>query len=496
MATTKDDQQGSSRTCRECGAARALDQRYCIECGARLGSLPAAVRHQFGRLLGGAAAAVAAASGGGDAKAEDAKAGEPARDDGWPFKRSEFMPSPRAAAIAVIGMLGLGVLLGSATDQLAQSAGFSTILLESPPPAEEEAPEPVAEPEPEATEAEEPAPATPSAIPQEVPVVEEPLVEEPEPEVPVIEEEIPTGLPEVKHVFVIMLGEGGYEETFGKASASKFLSEELPAQGELLPNYFAVTQGQLANQIALLSGQGPTPETAADCPNYADVSPGTESLEGQVEGNGCVYPAATKTLPGQLVEAKLKWKAYHEEGSIDPFAYFHSIVDDAEHLEDDVELPQLATDLKLNADKFPALAYISPNPLTPPETFLETVVPEIQKSFAYKDGGMLVVTFAQAKQGGEKPDTSGCCINPAYPNLPPPPAEAPATGPVHEIGGGGRVGLLLLSPFVEAGTTSETYFNHYSLLVTIEELFGLERIGYGAEPALTGFDESIFNAGS
>jgi hypothetical protein len=39
-----------------------------------------------------------------------------------------------------------------------------------------------------------------------------------------------------------------------------------------------------------------------------------------------------------------------------------------------------------------------------------------------------------------------------------------------------------------------TYFNHYSLLATIKELFGLEKIGY-AEPAITGFDESIFNAG-
>ena len=497
MATTNDDQQGSSRTCRECGAARALDQRYCLECGARLGSLPAAVRSQFGRLLGGAAAAVAAAGRGGDAKAKDAKADEPAREEGWPFKRSEFMPSPRAAALAVIGMLGLGVLLGSATDQLAQSAGFSTILLESPPPPEEEAPETVAEPEAEASGGE-PAPvaAPPTVIPQEVPVVEEPLAEEPPPEVPVIEEEAPAGLPEVKHVFVIVLGEAGYEETFGKTSTSQYFGKELPAQGELLSNYYAVTQGQLANQIALLSGQGPTPETAANCPNVSDVLPGTESVEGQVEGNGCVYPATTKTLPGQLAEAKLKWKAYHEEGSIDPLAYFHSIVDDPAHVEEDVEMPQLATDLKLKAEKFPALAYIAPNPLTSPETFLKTVVPEIQKSFAYKDGGMLVITFAQAKQGGEKPDTSGCCIDPVYPNMPPPPAEAPATGPVHETGGGGRVGLMLLSPYVEAGTTSETYFNHFSLLVTIEEMFGLERIGYGAEPALTGFDESIFNASS
>ena len=29
-----------------------------------------------------------------------------------------------------------------------------------------------------------------------------------------------------------------------------------------------------------------------------------------MEGNGCAYPATTKTLPGQLTEAGLKWKAY------------------------------------------------------------------------------------------------------------------------------------------------------------------------------------------
>jgi hypothetical protein len=353
VATTKDDQKAKLRTCRQCGAERALDQRYCISCGARLGSLPAAIRGQLGRVVGGAAAASATA-------VDSAK---PEKYDGWPFKRSEFMPSPRTAAAAVLVMLGLGVALGSVTQQLAQSAGFSTILLESPPPAEEEAPE-VASVEPEVEETTESAPAAvPSAAPSEVPLVEEPLPSKPPVEVPV-EEELPTGMPEIKHVFVIMLGEGGYEETFGEASQSKFLGEELPAQGELLSNYFAVTKGQLANQIALLSGQGPTPETAANCPNYGDVAPGTESAEGQVEGNGCAYPATTKTLPGQLAEAKLKWKAYVEgieDGAAtgqpatcrhpalgtpdpnqattpedpyvtwrNPFVYFHSIVDGPE----------------------------------------------------------------------------------------------------------------------------------------------------------------------
>ncbi|HEX6454909.1 MAG TPA: alkaline phosphatase family protein [Solirubrobacterales bacterium] len=477
-------------------------------------------------------------------KAPAPKEADAGRKKGWPYERSDFMPSPRAAAAAVIGMLALGVALGSATNELARSAGLTTILFEEPEPAPEEeepAPEVAAAPEEETTA--EPAPAaTPSAIPEEEAVIEEPLPGGPEATKPPIKEELPEGLPEIKHVFVIMLGENGYEETFGKASTSAYLSEELPAQGELLPNYFAVTKGQLANQLALISGQGPTPETQADCPDYTDIAPGTEGDEGQIEGNGCVYPATTRTLPGQLEEKELTWKAY-VEGSEDgaavgqptscrhpalggadpnhqstgadsyvtwrnPFVYFHSIIDGETCAKADVGLPQLTKDLQGKAERFPAVAYIAPDAchsggeqpceegaLAGPaasEEFLKTIVPEIQESFAYKDGGLIVITSAEARQGGENPDAGACCFFPAYPNLPAE-GEEQTTGLVKETGGGGRVGAVLLSPYIEPGTTSESYFNHYSLLVTIEEFFGLEKIGYSTNPLLVGFGEELFS---
>lgn len=443
-------------------------------------------------------------------------------------KDDQSLPAPWALAMSVLGMLALGVLIGSVTQHYSENAGFATVLLESAaqPPAETSAPASSSEPTAIASPGGgSEATAVPSTAPAEAPLVEEPLPDAPKPEVPLVEEELPTGLPEVKHVFVVMLQEGGFEETFGKTAESGYLSKELPEQGELLTNYFAVTKGALANEIALLSGQGPTSETAANCPSYGDVGPGTESAEGQIEGTGCVYPAATKTLPGQLTEADLKWKAYVqgiEDGAAtgqptacrhpapgtpdpnpsptptdayatwrNPFVYFHSIVDAPECAEANVGLPQLAADLKLKAEKFPAFTYIAPN-----EAQLELLITQIKESLAYKDGGLIAITSAQAPQEGEKPDESGCCVDPDFPNLPDDGGEAPPTGPVRETGGGGRVGLLLLSPYVEPGTTSETYFNHFSLLVTIEELFELERIGYAAEPALTGFDESIFNAGS
>lgn len=280
-----------------------------------------------------------------------------------------------------------------------------------------------------------------------------------------------------------------------------------------------MTKGVLANQIALLSGQGPTAETAAGCPVLTDIVPGTISVTGQVEGAGCAYPANTATLPGQLAEKELSWKAYvedratpcaHEEGSRDPIVYFHSLSDGAECTASDVSLERLAFDLKA-AKKTPALSYIVPNachaggelpcaegkPAGPlaAEELLRRIVPAIEASPAYKEGGLIAITSAEARQTGPTPDASSCCISPAYPNIPAEAAPAEVvTGPVKPDGGGGRVGLLLLSPFVAPGTVNESgYFNHYSLLKSIEELFELEPVGYAAEEALTPFDSSVYN---
>ena len=315
------------------------------------------------------------------------------------------------------------------------------------------------------------------------------------------------------------MGENSFEEAFGASSTAPYLAKTLAAKGELLSNYYAVTKGVLANQIALLSGQGPTAETAAGCPTFADIVPGTISATGQVEGAGCVYPVDTATLPGQLAEKKLSWKAYvedrvtpcvHEEGSRDPVVYFHSLTAGAECSTSDVSLEQLAPDLKA-ARKTPALSYIVPNachagaelPCEPgqptgplaAEEFLQRVVPAIEASPAYKEGGLIAITSAEARQTGPTPDASSCCISPVYPNISAEAAPpAVATGPVKPSGGGGRVGLLLLSPFVAPGTVNESgYFNHYSLLKSIEELFELEPVGYASEVALTGFDASVYN---
>jgi hypothetical protein len=345
-------------------------------------------------------------------------------------------------------------------------------------------------------------------------------------------------LPHVKHVFVVMLDDEPYATVFGPASPAHYLAGTLEKKGTLLVRYYAVAHQQLANGIALLSGQGPTPQTAQNCPTYEDLTPGTAGAEGQVSGHGCVYPAATQTLAGQLTAKHLTWKAYVEgmdetgapagasgacahpaPGAADPtsaptpppgqayatfanpFVYFHSLIDSSACARDDIGLGQLTSDLA-SANSTPSFSYIvpgrcddgNPAPCAPgqtagmvaADTFLQKVVPEILASKAYKEGGLFAITVDEAPSSGEFADSSSCCGQPSFPNLPPP---SGALGP----SGGGQVGALLLSPFIKGGNLDQEPYNHFSLLRTVEDLFGLSHLGYAGAKGVNSLAPSIFS---
>ncbi len=130
-------------------------------------------------------------------------------------------------------------------------------------------------------------------------------------------------------------------------------------------------------------------------------------------------------------------------------------------------------------------------------------MPEIKASQAYKEGGLIAITFDEAPQSGPGADSSGCCTTSTYPNLlatsppatPSPASATPKDATAPSTDGGGRVGLLLLSKYVKPGTLNLTgEYNHFSLLRSIENLFGLKPLGYAAAPGLLTFDSSVFNA--
>jgi phosphatidylinositol-3-phosphatase len=579
--------------CQACGAPLAADQRYCVECGARRGPLPPFVV----QLIAAGGTLGEPGSGSEEAGSEDADAS------------ALPMPTPRAAAVAVMALLAFGVLVGSAISPVAQSGASAPTLLALVRPAAAQPAAAAAAKPPPVSAAPTPPPAqatTPEPAQAQTTVTETESHSSTKSQPPAGsgagEGSAAPGasqLPPVKHVFLVVLSDQGSTAAFGPSSPAPYLSKTLPHEGELLENYYAVAGGELANGVALVSGQGPTPQTAADCPLYTDLTPGTVGAEGQVQGSGCVYPRPTLTLGNQLSDDGKTWRAYVEGieaggpgqpatcrhptlGAADPFnvptpgdayvtwrnpwVYFHSIIDTSACAQDDVGLGQLAKDLR-QARSTPTLAYIVPDrchdgsqaPCAPgapaglpaAETFLRTVVPEIEASAAYKEGGLIAITFDQAPQTGPGADSSGCCTSTPYPNLPGgATTSATTTGSTTTSGtvaastttttsatsaapaattstlstptsgstpsatagtsttstpstttaagsppGGGKVGLLLLSKYVKPGTLNVSgEYNHYALLRSIENLFGLQPLGYAGATGLLAFDSSVYNA--
>jgi hypothetical protein len=345
-------------------------------------------------------------------------------------------------------------------------------------------------------------------------------------------------LPPVTHIWNIMLENENYAGTFGDPAADPYLAKTLPARGALLSEYYATGHESNDNYISIVSGQPPNPANQSDCQLFVPV----------VRGIGCVYPSATKTIGNQLSAKGLTWKAYEQDmgndatreaaacghpkvGAVDktqnaetgdgyatrhdPFVYFQSVIANTSYCDAHVvalgsttgAMPAtavkgetgLATDLR-SARTTPAYSFITPNlcydahdypcknqsgagsALADIDTFLATWIPKITASPAYKQGGLIEITFDESD--GAQSDSTACCGETAGPASPLP----GITGP-----GGGRVGAVLLSPFIKPGTRSTRPYNHYSTLATDERLLHLSALGEAATVTTT-FGTDVFTA--
>jgi phosphatidylinositol-3-phosphatase len=324
----------------------------------------------------------------------------------------------------------------------------------------------------------------------------------------------------IKHVFVITLASPGYEQTWGPNSAAHYLTTQLRPQGTLLSDYYGVGHFDLPNYIAMISGQPPNQQTSADCPTFASFPANAKpDSAGLLQAPGCVYPTSVLTLGDQLTSSRHQWRGYAEDLAAgpkpvqscrhpstdqpdetqrgrpgdgyaarhNPFVYFHSLLDLGDCAADDIALTQLPGDLASDA-KTANYSFIVPNlchdgsespcadgspgGLAAADAFLAEWVPKILASPSYKTDGLLVVTFSD----GPASDTSGCCD---------------AGGAAVTTSGGGRVGALLVSRYVAAGGESKTPYNHYSLLRTVEDIFGLTHLGEAGRAGVTPFSDVL-----
>src|SRR5437764_3484349 len=287
------------------------------------------------------------------------------------------------------------------------------------------------------------------------------------------------GVPRLSHVFVVVLENEDYTSTWGPTSPAKYLNSLVP-RGALATHYYGVSHASADNYIAMTSGQPPEPQFQADCPNWA-----------LCEGSEKMRPDGGRSIADQLTADHVSWGAYMESMATpcqhpsasqpsdpyetgyatrhDPFVYYPPIVENTARCDAHVRpYSELARALPTGA--VPDYVFITPNTcddghdspcadgkpggLPAADSWLRANIPLIVGSPAYRNNGALFITFDEASNS----DISGCC----------------ATGVgSNGTNGGGRVGLLMLSPVARAGHATDTFYDHNSLLRTTEDAFGV-----------------------
>ena len=327
----------------------------------------------------------------------------------------------------------------------------------------------------------------------------------------------------VRHVFVIVLENKEFAETFGPGQAFTPYLQALARQGALIPNYFGIGHSSADNYIAMVSGQPPTTDSKNDCADPLRSVGTAADANGVAQANGCEYPAQFQTVGDQLSASGLSWRAYAENmpspcstahdapgdyaRKHNGFVFFDSVMLSAECASSEVPFSatsdRLASDLA--AGSVGSVNYVFPNEcedghsdcthsnpvpvvgaeadeLGQADAFLHHYVPLITGSPAYRDGGLLLITW------DEGDDPFGCCGEPAQdPDGSYPGGEAGSPGT-----GGGQVGAVALSPFIAPGTVASGTYNHYSMLASIEDAFGLGRLGEARLPGTTTFGSDLY----
>jgi hypothetical protein len=350
----------------------------------------------------------------------------------------------------------------------------------------------------------------------------------------------------IRHVFVIVLENESSESTY-LHNPHPYLGKVLQRQGTLLTNFYATGHVSLDNYLSMVSGQAPNLMTSSDCQLYTDfngtTAPAKLNKSGQAVGVGCVYPSNVKTLADQLTAHHVSWGGYMDNMGNDPareqkrcgvphtnllgqdatqkatardqyaarhnpFVYFHSLIDSGLCKKHVVALTELKADLK-HAATTPRFTFITPDlcndghdagcagpdakgkrtgGLTSVDHFLSVWVPRIERSPAYRANGIIIITSDES----ETQDASSCCHEKGGPTDPLP----GLTGL-----GGGKIGTLVIGRCVAKGRRDPTPYNHYSLLRSLEDIFGITKggtdghghLGYAAAAGLRPFGHDLFS---
>ena len=309
------------------------------------------------------------------------------------------------------------------------------------------------------------------------------------------------GIPRYNHVVVIVEENKDYAQVMDAEHAPSIA--RLAAAYGNATRFFGEVHPSEANYVALLSGD--TFGIHDDDAYYCRAGSAQPFCDHAREAGYADHTVAARHLGDQLVSAGLTWKGYYgslpEPGSgvvtaTDPayplapvtsafyaskhsgFMNFADVQSDPHRAARIVGIHRFDADLEAN--RLPAFSLVVPNQcdemhglhgngvpvdcdgtsasalIRRGDTYAGRLVARIQASPAWKSRGNMavVITFDEGSKGGRE----GCCGAVAKPGS--------------ELGGG-HIPTIVITNHGGRGIRDETPYNHYSLLRTIEDAFGI-----------------------
>lgn len=256
----------------------------------------------------------------------------------------------------------------------------------------------------------------------------------------------------IKHVIIIVMENKGYTQVIDSGNA--------PYQNQLAKNYASASKYY-----------GVYPDSL---PNYISIISGYPYLTDDKDPDA-MSPLKEHTIVNLLQSKNLSWKGYFEDmpqvchlkdsgesGYIahhNPFVYFDIRNDNS--CKNTVGLDEFYIDL--SNQTLPNYSLIVPNNIhnthdstvTEGDSWLSNFVPKIINSSTFNNTALFIVY-----DEGKKHDKSGF-----------------GSG-IYAVNGG-RLPLLLVSPFANKGFVSSLEYTHYNLLTTVENILNLGTLGKG-----------------
>jgi phospholipase C len=317
------------------------------------------------------------------------------------------------------------------------------------------------------------------------------------------------GVPPLKHVFVIMMENTSYDDLLSPSNTNTAFIQQLAANNGLANNYFGVTHVSLPNYIAATSGQtwGSNSDDVAQAPLFDH-----QNLVDQLEAAGVSWKAYMEDLPfpGDTVTQTPDGLYVRKH---DPFLMYPDVYTNPARASKVVPLTQLSTDLATN--RVPQFVWITPNncnnmhggapscpfPSSPTDprqaalyqdgdNFLSTWVGAITHSKAWTGRSAIFITWDEASFADDAPfGPTDIRPGPDSPILPATPVD-PTSGDGGDLAGGtvyggGHVPMIVVARGVGHRVDS-TFADHYSLLQTIEQNFGMPLLGNAGDTVQVG----------